>query len=129
MLNLQWLRWLHRNSHPRNSIKKLFLKNLTIFTGKICINVFFEKVADLKAYSFIEKGLQHRYYSVNIAKFVRTPIFKNICEWQLLTFNYFPTDLTSALFVFRYCIETNWHERKVFSTKRIGYVNFYEWLY
>ena len=92
---------------PKELYKKAVLKNLTKFTGKIYINVFFQKVADLKAYSFIEKGLQHRHYSVNIAKFVRTPIFKNICEWQLLTFNYFPTELTSALFVFRYCIETN----------------------
>ena len=39
-----------------------------------------------KAYNFIEKRLQHRCFPVNIAKLLRTPILKNICEWLLLYF-------------------------------------------
>ena len=32
----------------------------------------------------MKKWLQHRYFPVNIAKFLRTPILKNICERLLL---------------------------------------------
>ena len=32
----------------------------------------FNKVADLNAYNFIKKKLQHRYFPVNLAKFFRT---------------------------------------------------------
>ena len=33
---------------------------------------------------FIRKILQHRCFPVNIAKVLRTPVLKNICEWLLL---------------------------------------------
>ena len=45
----------------------------------------FNKDADLKACDFIQKRLQHSCFSMNIGKFLRTPILKNICEWLLLT--------------------------------------------
>ena len=41
----------------------------------------FNKVAGL-----FKKILQHRCFPVNIAKFLRSPILKNICQWLLLTF-------------------------------------------
>ena len=41
----------------------------------------FNKVADLQASNFIKK----RCFPVNIAKILRTPILKKICEQQLLT--------------------------------------------
>ena len=44
----------------------------------------FNKVESIQACSFIKKRLQHMYFPVNIAKFLRTPILKNICEWLLL---------------------------------------------
>ena len=44
----------------------------------------FNKIAGLKACNFINKRLQHRVFSVNIAKFLRIPILKNICEPLLL---------------------------------------------
>ena len=45
----------------------------------------FFKVLYLKACNFIKKRLQHRRFPVTIAKFLRLPILKNICErWQLL---------------------------------------------
>ena len=40
------------------------------------MGVSFKKVADLQAW----------YFAVNIAKFLRTPILKDICERLLLTF-------------------------------------------
>ena len=42
----------------------------------------FNQVAGLKG--FIKKRLQNKCFPVNIAKFLRTTILKNICEWWLL---------------------------------------------
>ena len=58
-----------RSRHRRCSIKKLLLKIFAIFTGK-----------HLKPCNFVKKRLQHKYFPVNIAKFLRAPILKNICE-------------------------------------------------
>ena len=44
----------------------------------------FNKVTVLRACDFIKKSLQHRCFPVIIAKFMRTPIPKNICEWLVL---------------------------------------------
>ena len=44
----------------------------------------FNKVADIEACNVIKKRLQHRCFSMNIAKFLGTPILKNICERMLL---------------------------------------------
>ena len=40
----------------------------------------------LEACNFIKKRLQLRCFPLNFAKFLRTPILKNICEWVLLRF-------------------------------------------
>ena len=40
----------------------------------------FNKVAGLQACMFIKKRLQHKCFPVNIAKFLRTPILKYICN-------------------------------------------------
>ena len=79
---------IFRSSLRRYSIKKLFLKIFVIFTGKhLCCGLFLIKVAGLlKASNCIKKGLQHRYFLVNIGKFIRTPILKKICERLLLHF-------------------------------------------
>ena len=56
--------------------KKGVLKIFAIFTRKhLCWSFFgvFEG-------NFIKKKLQHRYFAVNITKFLRTPILKNIWE-------------------------------------------------
>ena len=67
------------------SVKKGVLKNFAIFKGKhLCWCLFSIKVVDLKAYNFIKKKLQHRRFPVNIVRFSRTPILKNICELLLL---------------------------------------------
>ena len=59
---------------------------------------YFNKVAGLQAYNFIKKRLQHRCFPVNITKFLRIPILKNICQRLLLRFhfNYMPS-LTHTL--------------------------------
>ena len=44
----------------------------------------FNKVLGLKAGSVIEKRLQRRCFPVNIAKYLRATILKNICERLLL---------------------------------------------
>ena len=65
--------------------KKIVLNNFAIFTEKhLCWYLFFNKNAGLQAWNFIKKRLQHRCFLVNIAKFLRTAIFKNICERLLL---------------------------------------------
>ena len=71
---------IFRSSHQRCSIKKAILEHFVIFTGKHrCRGLFFNKVAGHQVCNFIEKRLQHRYYLVNIRKFIRT-ILKNISE-------------------------------------------------
>ena len=44
----------------------------------------FNKVSGLKAGSIIDKRLQRRCFPVNIAKYLRTLILKNVCEQLLL---------------------------------------------
>ena len=45
------------------------------------LKFLFNKVEGLHALNFIKKKLQESFFSVNIVKFLRTPILKNICEW------------------------------------------------
>ena len=75
----------HRNarrSHRRCSVKNGVLRNFAIFTGKhLCWRLFLIKLQKRKV---IKKKLQHRCFPVNIAKFLTTPILKNICERLLL---------------------------------------------
>ena len=67
------------SSHRRCSIKRAVLK-FAIFThGNTCVGV-----SETEACNFIKKRLQHRFFPVNITKFLRTPILKNMCERLLL---------------------------------------------
>ena len=52
--------------------KKMLLKILQYLQENTCVGVF-------QACNFIKKRLQCRCFPVNIAKFLRTLIFKNIC--------------------------------------------------
>ena len=57
--------------------KKAILKNFVIFTGEhLYWGLFLIKVAGLQASKCIKKGLQRKYFLVNIGKFIRTPILK-----------------------------------------------------
>ena len=46
---------------------------------------YFKKIAYLKVCNFLKKGAKHRCFPVNIAKFLRTLILKNIFEKMLVT--------------------------------------------
>ena len=53
------------------------LKNFEIFTGKhLCWSLFLTKLQGFRP----KRRLQHRCFPVIIAKFLRIPSFKNICE-------------------------------------------------
>ena len=69
--------------------KKAIFTNFAIFIGlHLCWGVFINENADLQSCNFIKKRLHQWCFPVNIAKILRTPVLKNICE-QL--FKRFPT--------------------------------------
>ena len=58
-------------------------------TGKhLCQSLFFNKVAFKKPATLFKKRLWHRCFPVNFAKFLRTPILKNICKLLLRSHTY-----------------------------------------
>ena len=75
----------------------VYLKHSVIFTGKhLCWDLFFNKVAGHAGHQsckFIKKRLQHRFFLVNMGKFIKTSILKNICErlhfWKVFCKNIF----------------------------------------
>ena len=75
-----------RSNHRRCSIKKLFLKILQYSQENNCVGV-----SGLKACNFIKKRLETRYFPMNIVKFLRASILKNICERLLLWLTYYVT--------------------------------------
>ena len=67
----------YRTSRLEVFCKKGVLKNFANFTGKrLCWSLFL--------INFIKMRLQRRCFPVKFAKFLRTPIVKNICERLLL---------------------------------------------
>ena len=77
----------------RSSIKKLYLK----IVKQLCWSLFFNKNADLQSWNFIKKRLQHRCFPVNIAKSLRTPVLKNICERLFERFPTWANNITSNI--------------------------------
>ena len=80
-----WVSSLKR-THRKCSKKKAVLKNYAILNGKHCVGVSLEQTRRPSSCNSIEKRLQHRWFSVNIAKILRTPILKNMWERLLLRF-------------------------------------------
>ena len=72
--------WKHRSSHRRFSLKirKIHMKNT-------CARVFLLRNTKV----LFKTRLQHRWFPVNFAKFLRTPILKKICERLLLPLTIF----------------------------------------
>ena len=62
------------SSRPQMFFKIGVRKILLIWQENICVWVFF---AGLRDCNFIKKRLQHRCFPVKLAKFLRTPFFKN----------------------------------------------------
>ena len=70
--------------------KKLFLKiSQYSHRKRPVLGSFFIKVTGLNACNFIKKRLRHRYFLVNIAKYLRTPNLKKILERLLLDLSKF----------------------------------------
>ena len=69
-----------RSSYWRFSVKKLLLKILQYLQEMPVLESHFKKVAGLKICNFIKKRPQCRCFPVNIVKFLRLPILKNIFE-------------------------------------------------
>ena len=89
----------------RFSIKMLFLKIPAMFTEKhLCRSLFLNKNAGLQSWHFIEKRLQQRCFPLNIAKSLRTPVLKNICErlfkWFLTWANNIKSNIESEEEIF-----------------------------
>ena len=63
--------------------KKLFLK-IWQYSQETGLESILNNAAGFQACSVIKKRLQRRCFPVNIAKFLRTPILKNICERLIL---------------------------------------------
>ena len=75
----------YRICHLRCFVKKTVLRNFAIFIGKnLRWSLFLNKVSVGAVCNFIKKRLQDSCFRVTIAKFVRTPILKNICKRLLL---------------------------------------------
>ena len=68
---------IHNLAKYKSYRLRSILKNFAIVTGKqLCWGLFL--------INFVQKTLQRRCFHVKIAKFLRPPIFKNICEPLLL---------------------------------------------
>ena len=62
-----------QNQPPEMFYKKGGLENFAKFTGKyLCQSLFFNKLAGLRPAILLKKGLWHKCFSVNFAKFLRT---------------------------------------------------------
>ena len=59
----------------------------------------FIRLADFKTCNFLEKGLQHRCFPVNIAKYLRTLILMKIFEQLLLQFLLLTVNISSWVLV------------------------------
>ena len=83
-------------NHVKNSMNSRSSMFLGVKTGVLfhkfymfhmfhMLESLFSRVAGLQLLSnFISKRLQHRCFAVKLAKFLRTPIWKNNCERLLL---------------------------------------------
>ena len=75
----------YRSSHQRCSVEKAVLKNFAIFTGKhLCCSLCLIKLQAFRTAVLLKRDSNTGVSFVKFVKFLRTPIFKNICERLLL---------------------------------------------
>ena len=68
----------YRSSHQRCSLKTVFLKNFTKFSGKhLRWSLLFNKVSGMRPASLLKKRLQQRCFPVNFVKCLRTAFFRS----------------------------------------------------
>ena len=100
----------YRTSHQRCSREKYALKNFANFTLKhLCWSLFL--------INFIKKRLPYRCFPVKLAKILKTPILKNICEGLCLRI--LEDELlnsTSRFLYFNECFWTNFLLWAVYSS-------------
>ena len=60
----------------RCSVKKAFLKNFAILTGKRVSETLFDKVAGLQAWNFIKKRLQHKVFCCEYCEIFKSTYFE-----------------------------------------------------
>ena len=78
---------VQRSSRPEVFFTKGVLKDFAKLTGKcLCQSLFFNKVADLRSVTLLQKRLWHRCFPVDFAKFLRTPFFTEPLQWLFLKF-------------------------------------------
>ena len=76
-----------KSTNRRSSIKKSCSYKFSNINRKtLVLESLFNKFAGLQAGNFITKRFQHRCFPVNIVKFLKTSILKDICERLLLNF-------------------------------------------
>ena len=64
-----------RRSQRRYSVKNGVIKNFGKFTGQHLCHSLFNKVTGIKPATLLKRRLWHRFFPVNIAKFLRTSFF------------------------------------------------------
>ena len=63
----------HGNVQNTEAATEGFLKNFTkLITRQLCQSLFFKEIAGLRAANLLKKRLQHKCFSVNFVKFLRT---------------------------------------------------------
>ena len=78
--------------------EKAVFKNLAMITGKhLCSCVLFNENTSLEPCNFLKKRFQHRCSSVIIAKYLRTPFLKNICERLFKRYPTWINNITSII--------------------------------
>ena len=56
--------------------RKSVLKNSSNFTGKhLCQSLYFNKDAGLRPETLLKKSLRYRFFPMNFAQFLKTPVF------------------------------------------------------
>ena len=77
----------YRSSRLEVFCKKGVLRNISKFTGDhLCQSLVFNKVAGLRPETLLNKRLCHRCFSVNLAKFLKTPFLTELFRWLFLQY-------------------------------------------
>ena len=76
---------IFRSTRRRCTVKKGVLINFTKFTvNHLCQNLFFNKVADLRAATLLKKKVRDRCFPVNFLTYLRIPFLQNTSGRLLL---------------------------------------------
>ena len=69
-------------------IKGVLTNFLNLTWKQLCQSLFLNKVAGIQPVALLEKRLWHRWISVNIAKFLRTPLLRNSFRHRCIPKNF-----------------------------------------